>query len=375
MQNAVKRNWSDHTLKATHAHALRLSARLAQLSIAGFIAAWIAPAASMTIEVEHKRTGAIARILGASVRIYLAGDIESDSPARVREVLQSVKDADVHVAMDSRGGNLVAGIAIGRLLREHGVTVTIGRKGGTAHLLPGVCFSACALAYLGGEFRYIESGSAYGVHRASRPGEPRRGDLATGQLVAATVAAYYRDMDVDPRLLDLTMRVSNDEIYVLSETEVIQLGVANNGRKRPRWTIEVIEGGTYLRGEQETVFGLGKLVLLCHTSGEFHLLSVYSAGAERAHQIATGSWVHSLFLDRRLVPLDPPTSIEAKGEYLNAMFIAPAEFLIGMQTAVSVGHAMQVTREAPTFVGYSVDIDASSRQRVRTYARNCLALR
>lgn len=49
-----------------------------------------------------------------------------------------------------------------------------------------------------------------------------------------------------------------------------------------------------------------------------------------------------------------------------------AEHMRGLQAASSFGHAMQVARDAPTFVGFKVDIDPGSKDKVRTYARNCI---
>jgi hypothetical protein len=50
----------------------------------------------------------------------------------------------------------------------------------------------------------------------------------------------------------------------------------------------------------------------------------------------------------------------------------PAELMRRIQKSSKIGHAMQMTREAPTFVGYTVDIDPKSKAKVSTYVKNCV---
>src|SRR5262249_30512723 len=59
----------------------------------------------------------------------------------------------------SGGGEVIAGIGIGRLLRARQATVRVP-DGAT-------CASSCTIAFMGGLFRYLDIGSKYLVHSAS----------------------------------------------------------------------------------------------------------------------------------------------------------------------------------------------------------------
>jgi hypothetical protein len=72
----------------------------------------------------------------------------------------------------SAGGNLDAGIAIGNELRARGATVRV--PGGPRLLRAGYhitrdrhCISACTVAFMGGQFRFIDPDATYEVHSAS----------------------------------------------------------------------------------------------------------------------------------------------------------------------------------------------------------------
>lgn len=71
------------------------------------------------------------------------------------------------IAINSRGGDLFGAMRLGRLFRSVGVTITINHTSidsGIPDYAPGVCISACALAFLGGKVR-LANGGELGVHQ------------------------------------------------------------------------------------------------------------------------------------------------------------------------------------------------------------------
>jgi hypothetical protein len=62
------------------------------------------------------------------------------------------------VLLNSPGGSLGEGLAIGAIIRERGTT--------TAVSAPNSCYSACALAWLGGRLRLLADGADVGSHAA-----------------------------------------------------------------------------------------------------------------------------------------------------------------------------------------------------------------
>ena len=343
--------------------------RHALMLLLQFLSIPAAIAAPMTVTVAPRSQ--IEILIEAPTRIYLEGDIDPGASKRLRAALNEVKSKTVAVEMNSPGGNLLVGMELGRIIRQSGASTRIASRSSNDGGQSVVCMSACALAFLGGVYRYSVKGSAYGVHRISRSSGPREGDLAMGQLLSATVLSYIREMGADPDLFALMSKTDASSIYILSRNEMEQLNVINNGRLPPTWTLEAVEGSTYLKGAQDTWVGSGKAMLSC-PSRKLVFFSFYTAG-EKTQSIVSGGWVHSLFVDDEIFPIAGPIQIENVSGDVNAMFVLTPEQFRKVQSAQrSIGHAMQLTYEAPTFVGYTVDIDKKSKQKFRTFLGNCL---
>lgn len=310
----------------------------------------------------------------ARTYIYLDGEIDAAAPQRLSQALSKVQRGAIFISFNSPGGNLFAGMELGRIIRKYGASTDIAMRGSKEFQdQPGVCFSACSLAYLGGSFRYAHKGSAYGVHRVSSASGPKVTDLDVGQILSATIVSYLREMGADPGLFDLMVKAGADNIYLLSAQEAKDLHVVNNGRMPPVWSIEVIPGGMYLRGVQVTLYGLGKAIFSCD-QGKLVFYSVYEAG-EKARLIADGGWVHKLMIDGDDLPLPAPFRLANENGFVNAMFALTAPQFRRVMSAKQIGHGMQISREAPTFVGYHVDIDGKSAPRVRDFIGNCVQIK
>jgi hypothetical protein len=188
---------------------------------ADFTAAGRAP---MTIEVvPRSRSG----VFPDATLVYLDGQIDPDAPDRLSRALNDV-DGKIVVWLNSPGGNLFAGMQLGRILRQRGAWTHIINY---RTLRPGECYSACGLAFLGGVRRFSENGARYGVHRASLA-NGTAGDLDLAQDLSAAIASYVREMGVDARLLDLWKKAGPGQMYVLAPQEAEDLGVVNDGGSR-----------------------------------------------------------------------------------------------------------------------------------------------
>ncbi|HWW99416.1 hypothetical protein [Collimonas sp.] len=341
-----------------------------------FLCAAGAGAAAMTVHLDQmERTGAG----GPDARwvMSLAGEIDAAAPARVRAALARSGSAGVEVYLDSTGGDLLAGMEIGQLLRQAGANTHVGRytaarNGQAAGVAPGVCYSACSLAFLGGVYRYAGAGSQYGVHRVSRASGPAAGDLDTGQIVSAGIARYIRGMGVGQGLLDLLVQQGEHGIYLLSDAEMKALNVVNNGRQPADWSVEITDGGEFLRGMQDTEYGRGKIAFLCDQNKI--LMFTFDQVGDKAASLATGSWVHSLLLDGGTVALpDPDSMVADKGE-LQTFFTLTAEQAGHIAASRSVGHVMRAARDAPALAGFTVEIPAAAAQKIRAFINHCIAV-
>jgi hypothetical protein len=107
------------------------------------------------------------------------------------------------VFLNPLGGNLMGGIKLGKVIRKWGLFTYIGRKSADPEKhIPGECYSACALSFLGGEYRFIVEKSVYGVHRFSLTSQvPDESDIV--QIMSASVVQYIRDMEVNTEIFSI----------------------------------------------------------------------------------------------------------------------------------------------------------------------------
>jgi hypothetical protein len=282
-------------------------------------------------------------------QIYASGEIDADAGKRLDALIQARKIIDGSLmVIDSPGGNLLGGIELGRTIRKHNLTIQVGQK--REKVQPGFCVSACALAFLGGRYRYLGNGSVYGVHRFffDKP-MPNESDLT--QVLSAAVVAYIKEMGVSTELFSIATRAGRDRAVTLAEPELLRLGVINNGRGSVAWTIESFEGGIYLKGQRETVNGINKLLIVCPSDGKPFLHFIFDAGVQG--DVIMRMSADSLVVDGQYIPIEN-YRIERKiiNGWVNAMYGVDGNLMTRIATAKNVGLALQGTRSAPVFAGF-----------------------
>jgi len=325
-------------------------------------------ASAMTVSIEQPDLYDITAGK-SSWKIFIDGPIDRESPAQVKTALEKAGNNGADVYFNSPGGNLLSGIEIGRLIRSHSASTILGqRKPGVDQVQPAECYSACSLAFLGGVDRFSSKDSIYGVHRFSTTTGPSDSDLDTAQILSAAVSTYIREMGIDPLLFDLMASAGKDEIYIVTPEKMTGLRVVNNGRQQAEWTIEANQGIQYLKGAQKTQYGLAKAIFICVNRG-FLFHSIYDAG-KMSERIVQGGWYHSLMINGKTQPL-APSKLEVANGLLNSIFQISRFDAAAISQADSVGHAMQTTATAPTFIGYNIDIDDRSRQRIQGFIESC----
>jgi hypothetical protein len=281
--------------------------------------------------------------------VYLDGRIDAGAPARLAQALEGV-DGRIAIWLNSPGGNLFAGMQLGRVIRKHGASTHIIDS---RTLLPGECYSACSVAFLGGVYRFNDNGARYGVHRASLRGGPKTGDSDLDQNLSSAIRAYVREMGVDARLVDLWLKARPDEMYVLSEREARVLGVVNNGRQPPRWSIEKNAGGSRLQGRQVTIDGAGTVSFSCDNQ------QTLFGTSERIDAPGSSHW---LTIDGKEIPLTVAGS----------SFILPPDVVRLVRSATQIGYRMKPPGNDVASIDYAVDIDGKSASMVRSFLGTCL---
>jgi hypothetical protein len=158
-------------------------------------------------------------------------------------------------------------------------------------------------------------------------------------------------MGVDTELFTIASDVSSDDIFVLPKAALNKLNVTNNGLKRPKWTIESIEGALYLKGERETIYGINKYLVIFPAEGSAYIHIIFDGGQNA--DAAMMMEADSLVFDAELIPAKEMrvTRVNDYGR-INAMYLLTPELLARMLRAKKVGLCLQFLTDAPLFLGF-----------------------
>ena len=202
--------------------------------------------------------------------IAAEGTFDSDAPQRLHALLVRLGTRKLPVYFHSPGGATAAALAIGRLLREHGLTAGVAwtvpegcdrrqpreegcdRLKGSGRELPArldtasaTCNSACVYALVGGAVRDVPLGVRLGVNSPliKPPDHGVNGEQIT---------SYLRDMGIDTALLETAREVEHDRIRYLTRAEI--------------WRFN-IDRRTFLEGEWKFVTDPSRAVVKLFLSG------------------------------------------------------------------------------------------------------------
>lgn len=222
---------------------------------------------------------------GPGCREWIAaeGTIESGTADRLRAFLKRFRGQLPPIYFSSPGGRIGESLAIGRVLRQRGMTVAIAAtlphdckpdddkacralkqqgKPLAASLRSARCSSACAYALVGGKVRLIPPDAQLGVHAArwtSNNGKPIPADRLR-QLAAKHVAdirTYLAEMGVSAKLHDIAARTPHEKVRYLSRCELAEFGIDRRSFAEGHWSKSTIPS---LR--------IGKLFVLMSRGGE-----------------------------------------------------------------------------------------------------------
>jgi hypothetical protein len=311
-------------------------------------------------------------IAGNGWFVFLDGVIDSEAPRRFEQYITQnhIPDRSI-VYLNSPGGSLVAGIELGRLLRKHGLSTDIGRKSLSSNkrsdVEAGGCYSACAYAYLGGQFRYLRKDSHYGVHQFKSRGQ-EGGDEGTAQIASAVIVEYVQSMDVDADLFGLSTSAAPAEMNEIDRATLERLNVVNNGRTRSVWTIESTDGQLYLKGQRTTEeSGINKFILYCDNHRTV-LLAIFDA--LRRNDELMKMPAHSILIDGQVYPVNASSKQIQNGLFNVTYNLSPRE-ISALRRAESVGVALRFSYEAPVFLGFEGMLVADGKQKLIGILNQC----
>lgn len=195
-----------------------------------------------------------ATTFGDTPAIFADGDFTPQTPAAFRTFLgRSNYTPETRVYLNSLGGDLAAGMEVGRIIREAHLNTGVARNkppvnaattvdlNAYSRTYPGYCISACALAFLGGTSRMVQPGSTYAVHQVSMNCIERdaararfpwvllpnvtycpdlREALSLVQEASGAVVQYVQGMGANPVFLTEMSKAGPDAINPLSEDQL-----------------------------------------------------------------------------------------------------------------------------------------------------------
>jgi TPR repeat protein len=144
--------------------------------------------------------------------VTVEGDLELDDDIRFQAQVGRLKWA--RVRFNSDGGNPLAGIAIGKIIRLKSFETVVlnGQR----------CASACAFAWLGGSHRFMEDGARIGFHAAyvQKAGQPTVSGVGN-----ALLGSYLAQLGLPESAVIYITQAGPTDITWLTWHEARQMGI------------------------------------------------------------------------------------------------------------------------------------------------------
>lgn len=215
-------------------------------------------------QAQEIKTHALGNALEALV-ITIDGEFEPGLADRFETLIRSGEASGYRIRLNSPGGSLIEGLRLGFLLRDNGYHTEVGRieystnaDGYTeGYLAPeeteGLCLSACALAFLGGEVRDEYSATKLGFHQFYGGAEEAAQSslsridlhaegLSQSQIMSGIIVSYMVEMGVDARVFAAASQAGPNDLTILTREEAIAFNVVTPGGFGS-WFLEPYGGG------------------------------------------------------------------------------------------------------------------------------------
>jgi hypothetical protein len=172
--------------------------------------------------------------------IVADGVIEAETPLTFVNFLKSgSSDSRLRriVFFNSRGGNVVASMVFGHILRGLHIAGVVGRfeAAGDPGPYVGECLSACVYALMGAVRRVAPPGSEIGLHRMSIVETEGTGLFGTHSKrsfadppMVAVLGRYAQRMGVDPAVVRTAESLPPDIVHVLTRDEMRRWSLATS---------------------------------------------------------------------------------------------------------------------------------------------------
>jgi hypothetical protein len=166
--------------------------------------------------------------------IYINGKIEFDDFKTFHALIEQNQIKVAVVALNSRGGNLLAGLFIGLDIHDYEFATYVGDDT--------FCASVCASIWLAGKMRYVSSTSHIGFHQPYI--KDRRGRLIAQPDGVALFKQYYARIGIPKPAADFMVSANPSDVYWLNtdlakgfDIEIVQLKAPDKPKTADRATV------------------------------------------------------------------------------------------------------------------------------------------
>lgn len=342
-------------------HAMRASSNVLQGQASG----------ELSIQVNDDRlTLQVAKV----PQVYIYGTIDANAPGRFEAMVRSGKipnGSDIY--LNSTGGDINAGIALGRMFRSGSMVTHLGTprpklRSASSTVKTAVCSDACAYAYLGGVYRWAPAGSdriGFPMHYIA---DPKPGDANQTAQAPDQVASYLQDMGINAKMLAQSSSSSGNGEVWLNADQMLAAGLANNGRLFLSATYRLESGAPFLELKQTDRNGEHRITMLCKR-GNIDLAAYSTIGAMQARQVVSHG-VRSYFElnQKELMPAQTTTlTLDNDTVVLNRTY--PANQLTNIVRAQALG-AWVADRNSAFRYGFAYEVTGVKESLQRFYD-NC----
>lgn len=308
---------------------------------------------------------------GNLTRIYASGPIDSNAARDLEDIVRTHRIQTGIVLFNSPGGSVIDAIELGQAIRRLGLSTGIASFVDGKMISEGVCASACAYAFAGGNHRYYYGGQTrLGLHQFySKENEISN---RTSQEVSGLLVAYLHAMGVDALAFSVSSMAAPDTMAWLTPEDAARLRFATNGSQETISELKLQDGVTYLKIEQEHSRITGRIIFSC-INKQLSLLGGYVSNPEEAKNKLDWATRSALILDGKTFREErkgaSPKGIVAAGSVLwVTRALSRSEsylFVNGKSIGVMIGSDGFLTYEV------SVSLNSAAKDKLLNFAKNC----
>lgn len=318
------------------------------------------PAHAMIFDVEYTDN---RPLFPPALWVSMSGEIETGDAARFVEAISPYLQREIYevvMRIDSPGGRLLEGMRLGRAISAlpYHTSISVGTEDGTQ-----ICASACVLAYLGADYRFLAEPARLGVHQFSINTELGSDEaLSISQALSAEIVEYIREMRADPELFSLMVSAHADDIYWVPKARLEDLWVVTNGIYSETAEYRNIAGSIALYIEQVSQVGSNSMTLLC---GEKGLVVIFDLNEPEDPYVTQ----FDLYIDGATYPLEDTMVISREASRLKTGHLLPSVVQRRLENAYEIG-ARASSPDAGVFFGFQEGV---KDPKIAEMAKGCAA--